>query len=173
MMQTLSARIPSEDLEWLSGLDIPGAVSPSDKLRSLITQMRRQQEGALDYERSLSWVRDLVAPFVTAIRAMEHQTRMHSEAVTLTTEWVPRIMATLLSERGLAKDARAQAIDIEDILVQRCFQLLTSLMRLAVTRDVGCYDPAVIDKYLPSVLDIAGVVQSRKASIAQDKGGDT
>jgi hypothetical protein len=162
-MQTLSARIPDEDLEWLSSLDIQGSVSPSDKLRSLITQMRRQQEGSLDYERSLSWLRDLVAPFVTAIRAMEHQTRMHSEAVTLVAEWAPRIMATLLSERGPAKDAKTHAIDIEEILVQRCFQLLASLMRLAVTRDVGCYDPAVIDKYLPSVLDLAGVVvQSRK-----------
>jgi hypothetical protein len=163
-MQTLSARIPNEDLEWLSALDIQGAVSPSDKLRSLITQMRRQQEGMLDYERSLSWLRDLVAPFVTTVRAMEHQTRTHSEAVTLVAEWAPRVMATLLSERGLAKDARDHAVDIEAILVQRCFQLLASLMRLAVTRDVGCYDPAVIDKYLPSILDIAGVVvQSRKA----------
>ena len=164
MMQTLSARIPSEDLEWLSTLDIPGAVSPSDKLRSLVAQMRRQYEGTLDYERSLGWLRDLVAPFVTAIRAMEHHNRMHSEALTLVAEWLPQIMATLLSERQLPKDARERAIDVEDIIVQRCFQLLASLMRLAVTRDVGCYNPAVIDKYLPGVLEIAGVVvQSRKA----------
>src|SRR6516165_4075828 len=76
-MQTLSARIPSEDMEWLAALDIQGAVSPSDKLRSLIGQMRRQHEGTLDYQGSLSWLRDLVAPFVTAIRAFEHQNRMH------------------------------------------------------------------------------------------------
>ena len=52
-MQTLSARIPTEDMEWLVGLDIQGAVSPSDKLRSLIGQMRRQYEGTLDYPRSV------------------------------------------------------------------------------------------------------------------------
>ena len=52
-MQTLSARIPSEDLEWLVGLDVQGAVSPSDKLRSLIGQLRRQHEGSLDY--SAAW----------------------------------------------------------------------------------------------------------------------
>ena len=49
-MQTLSARIPLEDIEWLASLDIQGAVSPSDKLRALIAQMRRQYEGTLDYE---------------------------------------------------------------------------------------------------------------------------
>jgi hypothetical protein len=31
-------------------------------------------------------------------------------------------------------------------------------MRLAITPDVGCYNPAVIDRYLPNVLEIAGVV---------------
>jgi hypothetical protein len=162
-MQTLSARIPTEDMEWLASLDLQGAVSPSDKLRALIAQMRRQHEGTLDYERSLGWLRDLVAPFVTAIRAFEHHNRMHSEVLTLAAEWLPQVMATLLSERTLARDARAQAIDVEDIVVQRCFQLLASIMRLAVTREAACYSPDVIDKHLPGVLELAGIVtQTRK-----------
>jgi len=162
-MQSLSARIPSEDLEWLSRLDIQGAVSPSDKVRSLIGQLRRQHEGALDYQRSLAWLRDQVAPFVSAIRAIEHQNRMHSEVLTLVAEALPQIMATLLSERTLPKDAKKRAIDVEEIVVQRCFQLLASIMRLAVTRDAACYSPAVIDKHVSSVLEIAGIVtQVRK-----------
>src|SRR5262249_32329091 len=98
-MQTLSARIPSEDLEWLGGLQIEGAVSPSDKLRSLIGQLRRQHDGSLDFQRSLSWLRDLVTPFVSSIRTLEHHNRMHSEVLTLVAEALPQIMATLLSER--------------------------------------------------------------------------
>jgi hypothetical protein len=162
-MQTLSARIPTEDMEWLAGLDMQGAVSPSDKLRALIAQMRRQHDGTLDYEGSLSWLRDLVAPFVTGVRAFEHHNRMHSEVLTLAAEWLPQVMATLLSEPALAKDAKKHAIDVEDVVVQRCFQLLASLMRLAVTRDAACYNPAVIDKHLSTVLEIAGIVtQTRK-----------
>ena len=162
-MQTLSARIPSEDMEWLAALDIQGAVSPSDKLRSLIGQMRRQHEGTLDYQGSLSWLRDLVAPFVTSIRAFEHQNRMHSEVLTLASEALPQIMATLLSERGLTKDAKRRAIEVEEIVVQRCFQLLTSIMRLAVTREAACYNPTVIDAHVGGVLEIAAIVaQTRK-----------
>ena len=162
-MQTLSARIPSEDIEWLASLEIQGAVSPSDKLRALIAQMRRQYEGTLDYERSLSWLRDLVAPFVIGIRTLEHNNRMHSEVLTLATESLPQIMATLLSERSLAKDARKRAIEVEEIVVQRCFQLLASIMRLAVTREAACYNPGVIDKHVSSVLEIAAIVtQVRK-----------
>jgi hypothetical protein len=162
-MQTLSARLPTEDMEWLLSLDIQGAVSPSDKLRALIGQMRRQHEGTLDYQRSLSWLRDLVAPFVTAIRGLEHQNRMHSEALTLATEALPRIMATLLSERGLTKDAKSRAIEVEEIVVQQCFQLLTSILRLAVTCDAGCYTPTVIEAHVRSVLEIAEIVtETRK-----------
>jgi hypothetical protein len=162
-MQTLSARIPAEDIEWLASLDIEGTVSPSDKLRALIAQMRRQYEGTLDYERSLSWLRDLVAPFVIGIRALEHNNRMHSEVLTLTAEWLPQVMATILSERALAKDAKKRAVDVEEIVVQRCFQLLGSIMRLAVTREAACYNPAVIDKHISTVLEIANIViQTRK-----------
>jgi hypothetical protein len=168
-MQTLSARIPTEDMEWLVGLDIQGAVSPSDKLRSLIGQMRRQQEGTLDYQRSLGWLRDLVAPFVSAIRALEHHNRMHSEVLTLATEALPQIMAILLSERGLTKDAKERATEVEEIVVQRCFQLLMSILRLAVTRDAGCYNPKVIDAHVQNVLEIADVVaQTRKMREKKD-----
>jgi hypothetical protein len=162
-MQTLSARIPTEDLERLVSLDIQGAVSPSDKVRALIGQLRRQHEGTMDYQRSLAWLRDLVAPFVSAIRALEHRNQMHSEVLTLVTEGLPQIMATLLSERGLTQDATERAVEIEQIVVQRCVQLLTSILRLAVTREAACYNPKVIDTYLPQVLEIADIIaQTRK-----------
>src|SRR5262245_12343097 len=168
-MQTLSARIPSEDAEWLMGLDIQGAVSPSDKLRSLITQMRRQQEGTLDYERSLSWLRDLVTPFVTSIRTLEHHNRMHSEVLTLAAEWLPQIMATLLSERALSKDTKKRAVDVEEIVVQRCLQLLVSILRLAVTPGAGSYSPTVIDKHVPNVLEIADIVSRARKTREENR----
>src|SRR5262249_23116560 len=117
-MQTLSARIPTEDMEWLAGLNIQGAVSPSDKLRALISQMRGQHEGTLDYESSLAWLRDLVAPFATRLKAFEHQQRMHSEVLSLATEWVPQMMAALLAERMLAGDAKKKAVDVEDFVAE-------------------------------------------------------
>jgi hypothetical protein len=88
---------------------------------------------------------------------------MHSEALTLVAEALPQIMATLLSERALNKDAKERAVDVEQIVVQRCFQLLTSILRLAVTHDAACYDPKVIDTHVPQVLEIAEIIaQTRK-----------
>jgi hypothetical protein len=67
-------------------------------------------------------------------------------------------MATFLSERSLGKDDKQRAIEIEGIVIQRCFQLLTSLLRLAVTRDNGCYSSVALERNLPKVLEVAEVV---------------
>ena len=44
---------------------------------------------------------------------------------------------------GSATTPRSAPTEVEEIVVQRCFQLLTSILRLAVTRDAACYNPKV------------------------------
>ena len=167
-MQTISARIPAEDLEWLSALELPGAVTPSDKLRMLIAQMRRQHEGSLDYAACLAWLRDLLNPFVLGIRAMEHRQRVHSEAIDAIAQWIPQIMALLLSEAPPAEDGATWARDVEEALVQRCFRLAIALLRLGVTPGAECYDAEVIDKQLPRVLELAELIAEHREP-AQEK----
>jgi len=159
-MQTLSVRIPSEDLEWLAAIEISGASTPSDKLRALIAQMRRQHQGTMDYSACVAWLRDMLGPFVLALREAENRHRLHSEAVNAVVEWVPQIMATMLSERRFGKDAPGQAKDLEAALVQRSFQLFSALMRMGVTPDSECYDPNVIEKHLPRVIELANLISA-------------
>jgi hypothetical protein len=161
-MQTVSARVPSEDLQWLSTLELPGAITPSDKLRTLIAQMRKQHEGALDYAACLAWLRELLAPFVTEIRTIEHRQRIHSEAVGAIVEWAPQIMAILLSERRPAGDPAARVGAIEDALVQGSFRLLMALLRLAVTPGAECYAPDAIEKHLPRILELAQLIGANR-----------
>lgn len=159
-MQTLSVRIPSEDLEWLSAIEMSGATTPSDKLRALIAQMRRQHQGTMDHATCVAWLRDLLGPSVVAMREVENRHRLHSDAVNAVVEWLPQIMATLLSERRFGKDAAGQAGDIEAALVQRCFQLFSSLLRMGVTPDAECYDPKAIEKHLPKIIELAGLISA-------------
>ena len=153
-MQTVSARLPSEDLQWLSALELPGAVTPSDKLRALIAQMRKQHEGALDYAACLAWLRDLLSPFVIALRGIEHRERTHSEAVSAIIAWAPQVMATMLSARDFGDDGVARAREVEDALVQSCFRLVIALLRLGVTPAAECYTPDVIEKHLPRIIEL-------------------
>jgi hypothetical protein len=158
-MQTLSVRVPSEDIEWLASLEVPGAVTPSDKLRALIAQMRRQHQGTMDYAACVAWLRDLLAPFVVALREVEHRQKIHSEAMNAVLEWVPQVAATLLAERHFGTDAK-KVTALEDALVQRCFQLTTSLLRLGITPRAECYDPSAIERHLGRVIELADLISA-------------
>ena len=166
-MQTVSARLPSEDLQWLSALELPGAVTPSDKLRALIAQMRKQYEGALDYSACLAWLRDLLAPFIIELRSVEHRERIHSAAVSAIIAWAPQIMATMLSARDFGEDGTARAREVEDALVQSCFHLLMALLRLGVTPSAECYTPDVIEKQLPRITELVQLITANRETLKE------
>ena len=136
--------------------------TPSDKLRALVTQLRRQHEGALEYSASLQWMRDLVAPFLTAVGAFEHRQGRHSEVLRLISDWVPQLMALLVAESTLGKDPLRKAQEIEDKLVVRCVQLLTGILRLGITASTDCYDPKVLDKHLPHLIELSAIIDSSR-----------
>jgi hypothetical protein len=163
-MQTLSARVPADDFAWLSALDIPGAATPSDKLRGLISQMRRQHEGTLDYTACVVWLRELISPLVAEIRGTEHRQQIHSAALSAILEWSPQILATLLAARQSGNDDLAAAVALEKALVQQCFQLLTALLRLGITAETECYTADVIEKQLPRVLELAQLIKANRES---------
>ena len=166
-MQTVSARLSAEDLQWLSALELPGAVTPSDKLRALIAQMRKQHEGALDYTACLAWLRDLLAPFVIALRGIEHRERTHSEAVGAIIAWAPQVMATILSARDFGEDDVARAREVEDALVQSCFRLLVALLRLGVTPAAECYTPDVVEKHLPRIIELVQLITANRETLKE------
>jgi hypothetical protein len=166
-MQTLSARVSSEDVAWLASLQIDGAITPSDKLRALIGQMRKQHEGALDYAACSAWLRDLLSPAVTDVRAFEHQQRMHSAAVAAILEWAPQVMATLLSQHRFEGDGTAGAVAFEASVMQQSFQMLAALLRLGVTPGADCYAPGIIDKHLPRVLELAQLISTNRESMKE------
>jgi hypothetical protein len=164
-MQTVSARIPVEDLQWLATLEVQGATTPSDKLRALVAQLRRQHEGALEYSASLQWMRDLVAPFVTAVGTFEHRQGKHSEVVRLISDWVPQLMAILVSENNLGREPLRKAQEIEEKLVARAVQLLMGLLRLGVTPGADCYDPPALEKYLPPIIELSALIDSSRKAL--------
>lgn len=170
-MQSLSARLPVEDVAWLASLEMPGAITPSDKLRALLATSRRVQESTADFQTSLAWVRDLIAPLLADIGAHEHRTGIHSEALRLVTEAVPQMMALLLSGRSLAKDSGRIAIQLEERLVARSMQLASALVRLSVTSNAPCYDPKGLDKQVLPLIELSRIVDSARGLTTEKDHG--
>lgn len=155
----ISARIPAEDAAFLAGLSLEGAVTPSDKLRTIITAARRQHEGYGDYAGSLQWLRDVLKPALARVAQSEHEQGMSSELLSILSAQLPPLLASLMASRPQTADELRQ---LEASLAQRSLQLLESVLRLGVTRRAACYDPELIQKQLPSILELAGIIAAAR-----------
>ena len=160
----LSVRIPQDDFEWLTALDLKGATTPSDKLRTVIQRYRREHEGAQSYELALDWLRDLVQPFAKDIAAYEHRSDERSEIVAAMIEWVPQLMALLASERIEGADAAERARRVEDMLLQRSAALLSALLRLGVAPLETAYDGTALDRQLPRLAALINAMQTVRSN---------
>lgn len=155
----ISARIPAEDAAFLASLSLEGAVTPSDKLRAIITAARRQHEGDGDFAGSLHWLKDVLKPALARVALSEHEAGLSSELLSILSAQLPPLLAMLMAARPQSADELRQ---LEASLAQRSLQLLEAVMRLGVTRRAACYDLELLHKQLPSILELAGIIAASR-----------
>lgn len=163
-MQTISIRVPDEELQWLVSLDEGNTRTPSEKLRLLVARARQQQIGMADPETCTTWMRTLAQPFADSLAALERQKKIQSELIAAVEEWVPAMMATLISSRIGGHKAQESALEVEAILAQQCFRLITAVLRAAVTTNPATYDKSVLDRYLADIVEIANIISTKRGA---------
>ncbi|MBV8187279.1 MAG: hypothetical protein JOY64_15460 [Alphaproteobacteria bacterium] len=163
-MQTVSVRVPDEDLEWLMALDIAGARNPSDRIRSLIATNRRQREGTTDYVACVAMLRDFLRPFQDVVSTVERREKVHSEVVATILGGLPDVMAEAIAFPAVPNDESAVAAltRIEADLAGRMMRLLVRLLRLSITQTVPAYDQGVLDTYIAEIAEIADLIRDRR-----------
>ena len=157
----ISARIPSEDAVFLAALKIDGAITPSDKLRAIIAHARRLHEGQDDYNASLTWLGDLLAPALARIRAVEHGARLRSELVSSSAEWLPQMLALFLAYRDGGASKKG-LLELEKALADHAFHFVESLLRLGVTMEAPCYDKGLISDRMEPALNLTRIILATK-----------
>jgi len=157
---TISARIPREDAEFISQLQVGGATTPSDKLRAIIDAARRRQMGAQDYRGCMAMMQDLIGPVSTYAREQEHICQVHSELVTRVLDWLPDTMAfTVASMSPAGEGSDADSLQaMEDGIADRVFRLMESVLQMGVTQRCPCYNPRAIQSRVGPILDLARVI---------------
>ncbi len=161
-MQTISIRIPDEDFQWLLSQHETTGRTPSEKLRALLSRVRQQEAGMVNPESCSAWMRDMTRPFMEGVAALERKHKLHSDVIAAVAEWIPQIMASLVSSHLGGKRAQEDAIEVEAILAQQSCRLISALLRTAVTSVPATYDKGVLDQHLPDILEIASIISTRK-----------
>ncbi|MCV2368619.1 hypothetical protein [Roseateles oligotrophus] len=161
-MEPLSARIPSDLYLWLAQLQVEGAATNSDKLRVLLGQLKRQHDGAFDYVTALAWCRDLVARLRDSLARLEESQGKHSEVLQQVLEHSCHSMALLISAQPADAAAAAQ---LENALLRRSFALTEALLRQATTAEANAFDPQVVNKHMPTTLNLAQAILVLKGAL--------
>jgi len=167
----MSVRVSVEDASFLAGLQIEGAVTPSEKMRALIARERRRQEGAWAYTTRLALLQEMVAPVLQRVLEAENDHQVHSELVRFMGEWLPEALAWMLTSEGLdegegARDGRpdlerAELERLERGLLDRSFSLLETILRYGVTEQAPCYNLGAVSSRLGPALELAQVIHNR------------
>ena len=164
----LSVRVTGEDSDFLAGLEVPGAATPSDKIRSIIRDARMQHEGEVNYEQGLAFQEQRLAPLLRRLRAAEHEAGMHSELMVQFLNWLPEVSAFLHAELGAEKAVSEQQLQtLEQGIADRMTGLLEACLRLAVTPKEPCYSPNCVRERTQPIIELSALIES---SIMKSKG---
>lgn len=158
---SLSTRISQEDAEFLSGLKIQDANTPSEKLRVIIADTRKRHEGMQDYRNSLLMYQDMLNRVVTASRELELENQIHSELVSRLIEWLPDMMAfaTAMGSK-LQQEKNVESLkEFEDGITDRSFRLFQSILQMGITDTCPCYQTDAVSKRMTEVVKLVNVIQ--------------
>jgi hypothetical protein len=158
----LSFRVTDEDAEFLAGLEIPGAITPSEKLRALITRARLEHAQERTYEGSLGRVRELLEPTSQTLRAREMTIRQRSELIADTLYWLPDLVAFLMAGPESSKKGGEDLKAFEAGVADRIFRFVEAVLRLGVTAKAPCYDPDLVTNGIAGTLELSQVIVSNR-----------
>lgn len=75
-------------------------------------------------------------------------------------------MALIVAENGGGALTQPKAQQIEERLIAKVVQLITGILRLGVTQTADCYDPRALEKHLPQVIELVGVIAAKNEQLA-------
>lgn len=162
----ISVRLSHEDAEFLSSLKINGATTPSDKLRAIISENRQRHSKITDYQGCFQLIVKFMEPAVAAIRKAEMDQGVHSDIITRSFEWLPDVIAYLVSSLSKSESGEIGLQDLKDLekgFSDRIFRVMESVLQLATTQWLHGYDPQSLEKRSKTFLDLAGLIRELQA----------
>lgn len=156
-MEPVSARLPSDIYLWLASLEIDGAPTNSDKIRVLLSQLKRQHDGALDLATAHNWVRELTSRVRDRAVIAEQESGRHSDVLASILDHLTALLAVAISSSATSSADFAQ---LEDTLVRRSLSMTESLLRQAATTEASAFDPAVVRRHIPATLELATLLNT-------------
>jgi hypothetical protein len=180
--QTVTLRLDEDDLTYLAGIDVPGAVNLSEKIRALLADARAQREGLGDFGAAYDFTRRLFATPERCVRDTEVRAQVRSELIARVLAWLPDTAAFVLSgacprpephpgprPEPRRKDEAEHLRRLEHGLGERVLALVDSMLQLAQAGFPGCYDPGILAQRSRSAVTMAAPAAAANADTHREE----
>ena len=160
----MSVRISEEDQEFIAALEVPGAKTPSEKIRAIIAEVREHRQGLNDPVRCADLVREMLTGPRRRLRDAEKALRVHSELLTVVHEWLPELFS-LVSAWPYSEGTPPSENDLaqlEDRTAAHVFRLIEGVLLMGITARCRCYDPGLVVSRLDRVLEITRMIERKE-----------
>lgn len=144
--QTISARLPQKDYDFLVAFNANGASTQSEKLRELIRFVREQQDQRHSLAASVAANSKYLSDLRGKVKEIEIEEGISSEIVEIFFALLPDLNA--LAGQPFRFESSEQLRKLEGILILRFFQCMDRLLRLAATDSSPCYSPQALSQQL-------------------------
>ncbi|MCG8425868.1 MAG: hypothetical protein MI754_00765 [Chromatiales bacterium] len=156
----ISVRISPTEAEFLAQLKIPDAITPSDKLRAIITDARKRTESPQSYTEASTMIHNWLSPIFENVHEAEITTGQYSALVAITKEWLQEFL-TYTSLAGSFENNTSAQQNLESFeqgVAERTLRLSENLLQLALTKESRCYQADVISSRLQPIQEIAKLI---------------
>lgn len=154
-----SVRLTAEDADFIASLVIPGAVTPSDKIRLIISEARLRKDVGQEFSEVLKAVQEDLRPSLDKLRAHEREREVESELLHYFAEWLCEAQAEFVAGPKNETDL----VKFEARIAQRIAKLTEYVLRLAVTEDAPCFDPDLMNNLTRRIVELSRFVEARNS----------
>jgi|GEM_PF-805967 len=137
--QTISARLPQKDYDFLVAFNANGANTQSEKLRELIRLVREQQDQHHSLAASVAANTKYLSGLRGKVKEIEIEEGISSEILEIFFAILPDLNAIAAQKSRF--ESSEQIKNLEGVLMLRFFQCMDRLLRLAATNISPCYSP--------------------------------
>ncbi|MBF0784694.1 hypothetical protein E4T80_04270 [Muribacter muris] len=152
----VSVRISQDDADFIAGLQLEGAHTPSEKIRELLTQARLAYTQPQNYQSALKQAEQFLQNAKHDVLQAEKRLGVHSHILARLFELLPDLTATLAVdlEDNITLDGLKQ---YEQEIMWRIVRLMDSILQLAVIGKGSAYDDKVLNQ-LENTLKLAHII---------------
>ena len=157
----ISIRVSSEDAEFIANLRIDNAVTPSDKIRSIIREAREQKARIINYEGCLKIARETLKDLIQKVKTTELQEKQHSELVNIFNDWIAESFAYVAAAKNESEEGKIELKQLEESISERVFRLFEVVARMGVTSKAPCYNKELITSGFAPILELIQIINQR------------